>query len=243
MYNKYIIMNHINTKRLVKDITNLECNNLHSHGIYHHVNEDNIYNIKILMIGPEDTPYCYGFYLFDITISEEYPFKPPIVKSCTQNGYTRFNPNLYINGKVCLSILNTWSGPQWTSCNNISTVLLSIQSMVFVKDPLHNEPGFENDKSSRNMNYNKLILYENLNTGIYKTLKYVPNNFIYFSSIITKIFIDNYNKIIDIIKNNLHEDKKFVDCHIYSMKGDLNYNELNDNIIKLYNSIILDYSS
>ena len=105
-------MNNINTKRLLKDIKDLELNNLQSHGIYHKVNEDNINNIKILMVGPEKTPYAYGFYFFDLTIPDEYPFKPPIVKYYTQNGYTRFNPNLYINGKVCLSILNTWSGPQ-----------------------------------------------------------------------------------------------------------------------------------
>ena len=156
---------------------------------------------------------------------------------------TRLNPNLYVDGKVCLSILNTWSGPQWSSCNNISTVLLSIQSMVFIENPLHNEPGFENDKSTRNTNYNRLILYENFNTAIYRTLKLIPKNFIYFSPIITKIFIDNYNKIIEIIKNNLHQDNKFIDCHIYSMKGTLYYNELNNNITKLYNSIISDNSS
>tara|TARA_Y100000741_G_C18105373_1_gene498589 strand:+ start:55 stop:765 length:711 start_codon:yes stop_codon:yes gene_type:complete len=236
-------MNHINTKRLVKDIKDLETHNLQSHGIYHYVNEDNIYNIKILMIGPDNTPYSYGFYLFDITIPEEYPFKPPLVKYCTQNGHTRFNPNLYVNGKVCLSILNTWAGPQWSSCNNISTILLSIQSMVFIENPLHNEPGFENDKSSRNTNYNKLVLYENLNTAIYKTLKSIPQNFIYFNSIIIKIFIDNYDKIIKIIENNLYQDKKFIDSHIYQMKGTLNYNELNINIIKLYNSIISDNCS
>ena len=63
------------------------------------------------MIGPDNTPYSYGFYLFNIFIPEEYPFKPPTVKIYTQNeNKTRFNPNLYVNGKVCLSILNTWTG-------------------------------------------------------------------------------------------------------------------------------------
>ena len=32
------------------------------------------------MIGPDNTPYSYGFYLFNIFIPEEYPFKPPTVK-------------------------------------------------------------------------------------------------------------------------------------------------------------------
>lgn len=29
----------------------------------------------------------------------------------TGGGKVRFNPNLYNNGKVCLSLLGTWSGP------------------------------------------------------------------------------------------------------------------------------------
>ena len=28
----------------------------------------------------------------------------------TNDGNTRFHPNLYRNGKVCLSVLNTWRG-------------------------------------------------------------------------------------------------------------------------------------
>lgn len=236
-------MNHINTKRILKDIKDLQNNNLESHGIYYEVNEDNIYNIRVLMVGPSNTPYSYGFYLFNIFIPEEYPFKPPTVKFCTQNGKTRFNPNLYISGKVCLSILNTWTGPQWTSCNNITTVLLSIQSMVFIKNPLHNEPGFENDVSSRNTNYNKIILFENFNTAIYKIIKNIPKNFDYFTPIITKLFIDNYKKIIEIVDNNLHNDSRIIDSGIYQMKNKLEYNNIKKLLEELYNYIILHNSN
>ena len=31
----------------------------------------------------------------------------------TGGGRVRFNPNLYACGKVCLSLLGTWSGPSW----------------------------------------------------------------------------------------------------------------------------------
>ncbi len=31
----------------------------------------------------------------------------------TGAGRVRFNPNLYNCGKVCLSLLGTWSGPSW----------------------------------------------------------------------------------------------------------------------------------
>ncbi len=39
----------------------------------------------------------------------------------TGGGTVRFNPNLYNCGKVCLSLLGTWSGPSWQP--GISTLL------------------------------------------------------------------------------------------------------------------------
>lgn len=54
----------------------------------------------------------------------------------------RFNPNLYANGKVCLSILGTWSGPGWTSVQTMLSTLISIQSLMN-PTPYHNEPGYE----------------------------------------------------------------------------------------------------
>ncbi|CAM9668779.1 unnamed protein product [Choristocarpus tenellus] len=68
------------------------------------------------------------------------------------------NPNLYANGKVCLSLLGTWQGPGWDpktstllqarkkKCLNAFTlpsVLVSIQSLIFVAEPYFNEPGYE----------------------------------------------------------------------------------------------------
>ena len=110
-------MNHntLYLKRLIKDIEELNKNNLHKHNIYHQTYDDQINHLKILIIGTNNTPYEYGYYFFDINIPDDYPFSPPKVIYKTQNNKTRFNPNLYINGKVCLSIINTWSGPKWTS--------------------------------------------------------------------------------------------------------------------------------
>ena len=39
----------------------IEKSNLNSHGIYHYVYNDDIYNIKVLMIGPSDTPMNLDF--------------------------------------------------------------------------------------------------------------------------------------------------------------------------------------
>ena len=229
---------NINIKRILKDINDLDKHNLNSHGIYHKTFEDDIYKLKVLMIGPSDTPYENGFYFFDITIPKNYPFTPPKVIYCTQNGKTRFNPNLYVSGKVCLSILNTWSGPQWTSCNSLTTVLLSIQSLVFVKNPLQNEPGFEKETGAQNKTYNNLILYENFNTAIYQMLENIPSSFEYFQSLLTQLFVENYENIKKNIENLMINDKKVYRCNFYNMKSQANYGELKDLLTIKYNEII-----
>ena len=70
---------------------------------------------------PTDTPYTGGVYEFDILFPVKapgYPSVPPKVKFRTTGaGSVRFNPNLYNDGKVCLSLLGTWDGApgeQWS---------------------------------------------------------------------------------------------------------------------------------
>lgn len=68
----------------------------------------------------------------------------------TNGGRTRFNPNIYSGGKVCLSILGTWRGEpgeEWSSAQGLESILLSIQSLMS-PNPFENEPGFENANSS-----------------------------------------------------------------------------------------------
>ena len=38
---------------------------------------NNCQNVKVLIIGPENTPYQYGNFFVDLNFSNEYPFKPP----------------------------------------------------------------------------------------------------------------------------------------------------------------------
>jgi len=97
--------------------------------------------LRALIIGPEDTPYANGCFLFDIWLND-YPNKPPKVQfRTTGGGRVAFNPNLYSNGKVCLSLLGTWDGPGWIKGEStLLQVLVSIQSLIFVGEPFYNEP-------------------------------------------------------------------------------------------------------
>lgn len=108
--------------------------------------EADVRHIRALIIGPPETPYEFGFFEFDIRFPKSYPIEAPTVKCITTNaGRTRFNPNIYAQGKVCLSILGTWrgeSGEQWSSAQGLESILLSIQSLMS-SNPYENEPGFE----------------------------------------------------------------------------------------------------
>ena len=231
--------NSIAVRRTYKDLKVLENDNLEEFGIYYKINDNNLFRIKCMIIGPENTPYEFGFYFFDIFIPNEYPFKPPKVIFQNRNHKFRFNPNLYVDGKVCISILNTWSGPQWTSCQSLKSILISLQSLL-CQNPLHNEPGFENDFSYRNKIYNNLVTHENYNFSIYKLLENHPENFEDFKDIMKNIFLKNYGKIksrLDQLEKEKYNNKR-VHSQIYNMEVKCNYEKIKNNLEELYTSFI-----
>jgi len=68
--------------------------------------DSDVRHVRAMIIGPPETPYEYGFFEFEVKFGKEYPIKSPSVRAITTNGgRTRFNPNIYNEGKVCLSIL------------------------------------------------------------------------------------------------------------------------------------------
>jgi len=116
--------------RIVNDLSELEKDS--PDGIYIYINKRNFYKNYAMIIGPKNTPYFGGFFFFEIEFPKNYPKKPPSIKFLTIDGKVRFNPNLYENGKVCLSILGTWSGPGWKPVMNLRSILLSIRSLLVI---------------------------------------------------------------------------------------------------------------
>ena len=113
-------------KRIAADVSDIIKNPLEDNGVYYKHDEDTIVDGYALIIGPSETPYSGGIYLFHFIFPNEYPHLPPKVIFCTGDGETRFNPNFYKNGKVCLSVLNTWKGEQWSACQTIRSILLTL---------------------------------------------------------------------------------------------------------------------
>ena len=100
--------------------------------------------LRALITAPTGTPYALGLFAFDIFVPDSYPLVPPNLQLLTTGGGTvAFGPNLYANGKVCLSLLNTWSGPKWIPKHStLLQVLVSIQGLLLgVQHPFYLEPG------------------------------------------------------------------------------------------------------
>ena len=215
---------NIANKRIMIDIKNFNTSGLSAHGIYCSFDEADIFKAKALIIGPEDTPYSYGNYFFDLEFPKQYPLYPPKVKFMTLNDKVRFNPNLYKNGKVCVSILGTWSGPGWTSCMTLNTVLLSLQSLLH-SNPIQNEPGWENEIGEKSADYNELLKYYNIKVAIVDMITNPTYGFEVFKQPMVEKLKENSEKIITLLNNSLHLDEKKIYSSIYNMGDVLKYKE------------------
>jgi ubiquitin-protein ligase len=231
------------TKRIIKELKELEdsIKILDESGIYFYYKEENIGILYAMIVGPEDTPYEKGFYFFKFEYPENYPMEPPKAKYLTQgtlfnpNGNlvsVRFNPNLYTDGKVCLSMLNTWSGPGWVPTNTITNVLVAIQALVLNNEPLKNEPGYEN-ADIRDLNkYNDIIFYSNIKISVLEMLEKQPIDFEYFKDKMVEIFLKNIEFYRNYILNNI--DKSKIESPVYSLKAITDYKSLLYDIEKQY---------
>mgnify|MGYP001362980217 CR=1 FL=1 len=70
-------MSNLATKRIIADIKNIKRTELEKQNIHVFVEDDDIFRMKALIIGPEDTPYENGYYFIDIHIGDNYPFQNP----------------------------------------------------------------------------------------------------------------------------------------------------------------------
>ena len=216
-------------KRLAKDVADIYKNPLNEHNIYYIHNDINMLKGYALIIGNKDTIYRHGFYLFEFSFPTNYPYSPPVVKFCTQYGNIRFHPNLYRNGKVCLSILNTWEGEAWTSCQSIRTVLLTLIT-IFDNKPLLHEPGITESNEDFKL-YHEMIEYSNLSFSFLRVSDddYILNVFDVFYSIIKKYSVKYLDDVLKIVKDKKKMNKN-VKLRIYDMSGTINYTRLEEKI-------------
>ncbi|KAK3091730.1 hypothetical protein FSP39_022222 [Pinctada imbricata] len=113
--------------------------------------EDRMDLFSVMIVGPPGTPYEDALFFFDVQVPGDYPSSPPefhYISYCKD----RLNPNLYEDGKVCVSLLGTWSGKgneTWTDKSNLLQALVSIQGLILVAEPYYNEAGYEKQRGSQ----------------------------------------------------------------------------------------------
>ena len=114
-------------------------------GIWIRTWDDRLDLLRVLIIGPRGTPYELAPFMLDFKLPNDFPANPPHVyfHSWTQS-VGRINPNLYEDGKVCLSILGTWDHNSDTegwnpTKSSLLQVIVSLLGLVLVEEPYYSE--------------------------------------------------------------------------------------------------------
>jgi len=137
-----------------------------------------------MLVGPAGTPFVDGLFFFDVRLKpDNYPTEPPVFhyKSFSTD---QLNPNLYQDGKVCVSLLGTWNGKDsemWNPGSNLLQVLVSIQGLILNAEPYFNEAGFESrrthpESAEKSRRYNELALIRNIES-LWKLTSKLPEGF------------------------------------------------------------------
>ncbi|OII76551.1 ubiquitin-conjugating enzyme family protein [Cryptosporidium andersoni] len=133
-------------RRILRDFTKLSSDP--PEGICGTPLDGDLMHWDAVIFGPEGTIWEGGIFKLDIKFSEEYPNKAPDIKFITKV----FHPNVYINGNICLDILQQ----QWSPVFDICAILTCIQSLL--NDPNPNSPA--NAEAAQMYTENRLEYYE-----------------------------------------------------------------------------------
>jgi len=104
-------------------------------GIAVELSDDNLHEWRVYIEGPPETFYEGGIFQLAMKFPTDYPMSPPTVTFVSDF----WHPNVYTDGKVCISILHPpgvdeMSGElpeeRWLPTQTVTTILLSIISLL-----------------------------------------------------------------------------------------------------------------
>jgi len=97
--------------------------------------DDDIYRWDVTLMGPKDSPYEGGIFKCKMEFPENFPLYPPTFIFDTKI----YHPNVYNDGKVCISILHPpgddkWgyekAEERWRPVHSVNSIILSIISLL-----------------------------------------------------------------------------------------------------------------
>lgn len=106
------------------------------------IDDNDMFKWSVIFEGPEDTLYEGGYFKAELRFPDDYPNNPPEMKFISK----MWHPNIYPDGKVCISILHAPGTDQmnsqelaeerWRPILGVESVLISVISML-------NDPNIE----------------------------------------------------------------------------------------------------
>jgi ubiquitin-conjugating enzyme E2 G1 len=106
------------------------------------VDDNDLFKWSVIFEGPEDTLYEGGYFKAEMKFPEDYPNNPPEMKFVSK----MWHPNIYPDGKVCISILHPpgtdamnaqeKAEERWRPILGVEAILMSVISML-------NDPNIE----------------------------------------------------------------------------------------------------
>lgn len=114
-------------------------------GIFVRTWESRLDLLRVLILGPFDTPYEFAPFVVDFHFGLTFPTSSPDAFFYSWTGGSgRINPNLYEDGKICLSLLGTWDADErneeWSSKEStVLQILVSLMGLVLVKEPYYSK--------------------------------------------------------------------------------------------------------
>ena len=106
------------------------------------VDDNDLFKWSVIFEGPEETLYEGGYFKAELKFPEDYPNNPPEMKFISK----MWHPNIYPDGKVCISILHApgvdemnsqeKAEERWRPILGVESVLMSVISML-------NDPNIE----------------------------------------------------------------------------------------------------
>ncbi|KAF2673278.1 ubiquitin-conjugating enzyme [Microthyrium microscopicum] len=97
--------------------------------------EDDYFNWIALFNGPEGTPFEGGVFEAELKFPDDYPLKPPTMRFV----HKMWHPNVYPDGKVCISILHPagddpnhyeLASERWSPIQSVEKILISVMSLL-----------------------------------------------------------------------------------------------------------------
>jgi len=99
------------------------------------IDEQNFFEWEALIAGPEETAFEGGVFPATLVFPNDYPLSPPKMKFTCKI----FHPNVYADGRVCISILHAPGddiygyesrSERWSPVQSVEKILLSVVSLL-----------------------------------------------------------------------------------------------------------------